>query len=349
MSPTSPAPRTPDDEGGLAARLPRRISPLTRRLAIASLVSEIGIIVTGGAVRLTGSGLGCPTWPRCTPESLTNTPEMGIHGVIEFGNRTLTFVLVIIAVAMFLSLWNLRRTHRSPFWMSVGLLAGIPAQAVVGGITVLTQLNPWVVALHFIVSAVMVAVATLLVIRVGTELRAEGPGAPVVDGRTTAVTRAAAWAVFALTWVVVYLGTVVTGTGPHGGDPGAPRHAFDPLTVTRVHALPVYLILAATLVLLFTVHGAAGASTRQRGAVLRLLGVLVLQAGIGYAQHFTGLPVGLVILHMLGSALLVAAATAVWDRQRSRYVTHGADPFGVVAPAAESPTAAHAAAPAGRR
>ena len=116
-----------------------------------------------------------------------------------------------------------------------------------------------------------------------------------------------------------------------------------------MHALPVYLILAATLVLLFTVHGAAGASTRQRGAVLRLLGVLVLQAGIGYAQHFTGLPVGLVILHMLGSALLVAAATAVWDRQRSRYVTHGADPFGVVAPAAESPTAAHAAAPAGRR
>ncbi|MBD4638017.1 heme A synthase, partial [Xanthomonas citri pv. citri] len=103
----------------------------------------IGIIVTGGAVRLTGSGLGCPTWPTCSPESLTNTPEMGIHGYIEFGNRTLTFVLVVIAAAMFLSLWNLRGTHRSPFWLSVGLLAGIPAQALVGGVVVLTHLNPW--------------------------------------------------------------------------------------------------------------------------------------------------------------------------------------------------------------
>ena len=148
---------------------------------------------------------------------------------------------------------------------------------------------------------------------------------------------------------MVYLGTVVTGTGPHGGDPGAPRHAFDPLLVTRVHALPVYLILATTLVLLFTVHGAAGASTRQRGAVLRLLAVLIVQAGIGYTQHFTGLPVGLVILHLLGSALLVAAATEVWDRQRSRYLTHGTDPFGVIPPSADGPSAAHAAAPAGRR
>ncbi|MCR8676348.1 COX15/CtaA family protein [Micrococcus sp. HG099] len=335
MSPTPTEART--SQAGLAARLPDRITRGTFALAVASLASEIGIIVTGGAVRLTGSGLGCPTWPKCTQESLTNTPEMGIHGYIEFGNRTLTFVLVVIAAATFLSLWRLRRTHRSPFWLSVGLLAGIPAQAVVGGIVVLTELDPWWVAGHFIVSSVMVAVATLLVTRIGAERRAGRAGVRIVDGVTTGASCAAAWAAFAFTWAAVYLGTVVTGTGPHGGDPDAPRHAFDPLLVTRVHVIPVYLLMAAALVLLFTVRRAEGASRLQRAAVLRLLLAIALQAAIGYTQHFTGLPVVLVILHMLGSALLVAAATEVWDRQRSRYVTAGpaalldADPTPVTA------------------
>ena len=321
MSTTTPAARTAP--AGLAARLPQRLSKATMALAVASLASEIGIIVTGGAVRLTGSGLGCPTWPKCSPESLTNTPEMGIHGYIEFGNRTLTFVLVVIAAAMFLSLWNLRGTHRSPFWLSVGLLAGIPAQALVGGVVVLTNLNPWWVAGHFIVSSIMVAVATLLVVRIAAERRAGRAGVPLVDGATTGRSRAAAWAAFALTWAAVYLGTVVTGTGPHSGDPGSPRHEFDPLLVTRAHVVPVYLLLAATLVLFFTVRRAAGASRLQRAAVLRLLLALVFQAAVGYTQHFTGLPIGVVLLHMLGSALLVASATEAWDRQVARYVTAG--------------------------
>ena len=294
MSTTTPAARTAP--AGLAARLPQRLSKATMALAVASLASEIGIIVTGGAVRLTGSGLGCPTWPKCSPESLTNTPEMGIHGYIEFGNRTLTFVLVVIAAAMFLSLWNLRGTHRSPFWLSVGLLAGIPAQALVGGVVVLTNLNPWWVAGHFIVSSIMVAVATLLVVRIAAERRAGRAGVPLVDGATTGRSRAAAWAAFALTWAAVYLGTVVTGTGPHSGDPGSPRHEFDPLLVTRVHVVPVYLLLAAALVLFFTVRRAAGASRLQRAAVLRLLLALVFQAAVGYTQHFTGLPIGVVLL-----------------------------------------------------
>lgn len=332
MSPSSPTaaahrPAAPDSgtppTAGLTARLPDRITKATWWLAVASLVSEIGIIVTGGAVRLTGSGLACPTWPRCTPDSVTNTPELGIHGFIEFGNRTLTFVLVIIAAAMFLSVWNLRRTHRSLLWLSVGLLIGIPAQAVVGGIVVLSHLNPWLVAGHFLVSAVMVSVATLLVLRVGAERRAERAGVPLVDGLTTGASRAAAWAAFAMTWAAVYLGTVVTGTGPHGGDPNAPRHDFEPLLVTRVHVIPVYVLLAAALVLLFTVRRATGASRLQRASVLRLLGAIAFQAAVGYTQHFTGLPIGLVILHMLGAALLVSAATEAWDRQRSAYVTRG--------------------------
>ena len=108
-----------------ARLLPTRPDGWVRATAWFSLAANALLVLTGGLVRLTGSGLGCPTWPKCTPESLTNTPEMGIHGYIEFGNRTLTFVLVVIAAAMFLSLWRLRRTHRSPFWLSVGLLAGI--------------------------------------------------------------------------------------------------------------------------------------------------------------------------------------------------------------------------------
>ena len=313
-------------------RLPRDITRTTYWLAVISLVTEIGIIVTGGAVRLTQSGLGCPTWPKCTPESLTNTPEMGIHGYIEFGNRTLTFVVGVAALAVLLWVWNLRQSHPSIFWMSVGMFACIPAQAVVGGITVLTGLNPWVVALHFLVSSVMVCVASLLVNRVAVEWRHrealargaddEAPSA-VVDGETSTLSRGMAWVAFATGWVVLYLGTVVTGTGPHGGDADAPRHDFEPLIVTRLHALPVYLMTAAALVLLVVVLR-QHSSRLQRISAWALVGVIAFQAIIGYAQHFTGLPIGLVILHMLGTGLVVWAMTTAWDRQVSGYRTRPA-------------------------
>ncbi len=130
-----------------------------------SLIGQTVLVVTGGAVRLTASGLGCPTWPRCTDASLVNTPEMGIHGFIEFGNRLLTFALAAVAVLMLVYLWNLRKERRDLFLLALGLLASIPAQAVIGGITVLTQLNPWVVGLHFLVSMALVVFATLLVNR----------------------------------------------------------------------------------------------------------------------------------------------------------------------------------------
>lgn len=313
-------------------RLPRDITRTTYWLAVISLVTEIGIIVTGGAVRLTQSGLGCPTWPKCTPESLTNTPEMGIHGYIEFGNRTLTFVVGLAALAVLLWVWNLRRSHPSIFWISVGMLACIPAQAVVGGITVLTGLNPWVVALHFLVSTVMVCFASLLVNRVAAEWRhrealARGEAAavpsPVVDGETSALSRGMAWVAFVTGWVVLYLGTVVTGTGPHGGDADAPRHDFDPLVVTRLHAFPVYLMTAAAIVLLVVVLRQQS-SRRQRISAGALVAVIALQALVGYAQHFTGLPIWLVILHMLGTGLVVWAMTNAWDRQVSTYRTRPA-------------------------
>jgi heme a synthase len=289
----------------LTEKLPRSITPAVRGLAIASLVSQILIVVTGGAVRLTASGLGCPTWPRCTPDSLVNTPEMGIHGVIEFGNRSLTFVLTVIACAMLISLWNLRRERRDLWWLAVGLLAGIPAQAVIGGITVLTQLNPWVVGWHFIVSMALILLATLLVNRVRlstAESRARTAGSASKTMRQLLV------AIAATAGAAVVLGVVVTGSGPHAGDHGAARNGLDPDLVTRLHAAPVYLLVAATALALVLAYRRT--TDRRLRSPLVLLAVIVLaQGGLGYLQHFTGLPVLLVALHMLGASLLTAAVT----------------------------------------
>lgn len=289
----------------LTEKLPRSITPAVRGLAIASLVSQILIVVTGGAVRLTASGLGCPTWPRCTPDSLVNTPEMGIHGVIEFGNRSLTFVLTLIAFAMLISLWNLRRERRDLWWLALGLLAGIPAQAVIGGITVLTQLNPWVVGWHFIVSMALILLATLLVNRVRlttAESRVR------IAGSASKTMRQLLVAIAATAGAAVVLGVVVTGSGPHAGDHGAARNGLDPDLVTRLHAAPVYLLVAATALALVLAYRRT--TDRRLRTPLVLLAVIVLaQGGIGYLQHFTGLPVLLVALHMLGASLLTAAVT----------------------------------------
>lgn len=151
--------------------LPTRITRATQVVAWATLVSNIAIILTGGAVRLTASGLGCPEWPRCTPESWVATQEMGLHGAIEFGNRLLTYVLVLICALMFFALLRLRRSHRALFRMSLVILAGIPLQAVIGGITVWTNLNPWIVGLHFLLSAALVMVSTMLLNRIRLERR----------------------------------------------------------------------------------------------------------------------------------------------------------------------------------
>ena len=161
----STASRLPKILSRVTSRLPVAVDPAIRRLAVLSLVGQTILVVTGGAVRLTASGLGCPTWPRCTEASLVNTPEMGIHGFIEFGNRLLTFALAAVAAMMLVYLWNLRKERRDLFLLALGLLASIPAQAVIGGITVLTKLNPWVVGLHFLVSMALVVFATLLVNR----------------------------------------------------------------------------------------------------------------------------------------------------------------------------------------
>jgi len=283
--------------------LPAAFSPATvSRVALANLIANVAIVVTGGAVRLTGSGLGCPTWPRCTDQSFVPTPELAGHGVIEFGNRTLTGVLTITAIATLVVVWRSTRTDLRQ--LAVLSLLGIPVQAALGGVTVLTGLNPWTVAAHFLLSMALVAVTTVLWLR----SREPGVGRPLV--RRPFVLLVAGIA--AVTVVVLVLGTVVTGSGPHSGDPKAGRTGFDPELMSQLHADVVFLLLGLTVALLVALH-ATDSPGRVRRAARDLLVVQLAQGVIGYVQYFTDLPIALVLLHMLGAALItVYTARLVW-------------------------------------
>ncbi len=285
------------------------VSRWLRPLGWATLVANIVLVVTGGAVRLTASGLGCPTWPRCTEESFTPHGALDMHEAIEFGNRTLTFVLVAIAVATFVVAW--RTGRRDLRWVALVLGLGIPAQAVIGGITVLTSLNPWVVSLHLLCSLAIIGLAVVFLFRI------DRPDPAPVRGPVVTL----AWLTFAAAWVVLYLGTVVTGSGPHAGDADAVRNGLDPLQVSQLHADAVFLFLGLTIGLLFATRS-VGTPTRPLHA---LLVVIVLQAVIGFVQYFTDLPIVLVGLHMLGAALVSAAVTwaLLTAREPGQRVTSG--------------------------
>ncbi len=275
---------------------------------MASLVSQIVIVVTGGAVRLTGSGLGCPDWPHCTDGSLATTPAMGLHGAIEFGNRLLTFVLGAVAAATLLAILRTlhsRRPRRDLVLPAGVLLSGVPAQAVIGGITVWTDLNPWVVMLHFMCSAGLVGVATVLVRRSERPLGVVPPrlGSPWLERLALATLVAAGG--------VVYLGTVVTASGPHAGDPDARRTGLDLATVTHLHADAVFLLLGLS-VGLYAASRALGSPGRLARAAAALLVVEGVQGLVGVTQYRLELPELLVGLHMLGAALLVVTAVDVW-------------------------------------
>jgi cytochrome c oxidase assembly protein subunit 15 len=266
------------------------------RLGWATLVANIGIVLTGGAVRLTASGLGCPTWPRCTDESFTPHGALDFHSIIEFGNRTLTFVLAAIAVLTFVSAWQSGR--RDLRVLSAWLGLSIPAQALVGGLTVLTGLNPWIVSFHLLFSLAIISLAVLYLHRIDTP-------AVVAEQRRPGQTRPAprrllAWTTYAVTWIVLYLGTVVTGSGPHAGDLDVPRNGLDPLLLSQLHADFVFLLVGLTVALVI-VHPSRATWT--------LLGVELAQGLIGFVQYFTDLPVVLVGFHLLGAALIAAVST----------------------------------------
>lgn len=308
----STASRLPKSIQQLTAKLPTEVNSTILRLATLSLIGQVVLVVTGGAVRLTSSGLGCPTWPRCTSGSLVNTPEMGIHGFIEFGNRMLTFALAAVAVLMLVYLWNLRKERRDLFLLAVGLLASIPAQAIIGGITVLSNLNPWVVGLHFLVSMALVVFSTLLVNRAyGRTGRFMKRPLAAIPGAMSPVMTAVAF----FSAVAVCLGVVVTGAGPHAGDANAPRNDLDWDLFSHIHAVPAYLITAGAVFAVYFVLR-KGITGPFRTAALLLLGVTVLQAVIGFAQYYNGIPALLVGAHMLGAALLMSAATNAADVAR---------------------------------
>ncbi|MGU3408652.1 COX15/CtaA family protein [Microbacterium sp. M1A1_1b] len=286
--------------------LPRSVDPRVVVLAWASFVVEVVLIGTGGLVRLTASGLGCPTWPRCTADSLVSTPEMGVHGIIEFGNRLLTFVLVVVAIAMFLAVIRMRRTRPELFWLAFAQGAAIPVQAVIGGLSVLTNLNPYVVGLHFVVSTALVAVTATLVYRSMNGPRTERR---LVPNWYTGVVRGT----IAATVVTVLLGILTTGSGPHAGADEAVdggrlhRTGLDPAVLQHVHAVPAYILFALTLVL---VVGAVRLRLSSRWALV-LLVVEFVQIAVGLTQARTALPVGLVGTHMVLAGLLVGAVTVV--------------------------------------
>lgn len=264
------------------------------RWAWASVVANTLIVLTGGLVRLTGSGLGCPTWPRCTAESFVPHRELGMHGVIEFGNRMFTYVLVAVAVGTLIAVWRWSGTSTTARRIAVVLALGIPFQGVIGGITVLTNLNPWIVAFHLLLSMGLIAGSVLLVVQV------RGAAGTSVPARSVALTRIT----FAVLLVVVYLGTIVTGSGPHAGDADSPRNGLDPQVMSHVHAAGVYVLVGLTLVTFVALRG----TTAGRFALL-LLAVELLQGTIGFVQYFSDLPVALVAAHLVGAAILVAAGT----------------------------------------
>jgi cytochrome c oxidase assembly protein subunit 15 len=338
------------------------VSPKRVRLYVwLSLVTQVLIVVTGGAVRLTASGLGCPTWPKCTEDSLVTTEEMGFHGIIEFGNRLLTFVLLVIALLTYVTVMRMHAAKDRLviptfvfFAATVGLAAGIllqaiaglnmwtialmataaaimlftalriittaravelgglvaPAfllglgiilQAVVGGITVLTGLNSWIVGLHFVISVGLIAIASLLVWRALPK--------PVTE--ISPLNRALAWPTVAVSLASILFGVVVTGAGPHAGDIDTPRNGLDLEIWQHYHSYPGYLMLALLVVQL----AAQWLVSRKLWADLptRILFLTVLftigQAAVGILQARTGVPALLVGIHMFGAASLSALVT----------------------------------------
>ena len=271
----------------------------TRVLAPATgllLFLQAALVVTGGAVRLTGSGLGCPTWPECTPGSYTPVPhqaEPQLNVWIEFGNRLLTFVLVIASAAVIIAV--LKSKRRDLRVLAVGQFLGIFGQGILGGITVLTDLNPIPVAGHLLLSIILIAGATSLYSR---------RYKPVVFVKPASLTSKISWLHIVTSFVVIILGTIVTGSGPHAGDAQAKRFDFDIRTVAWLHADVVIFLLGVT----FAFYVAQGTSDHSKRAIKVFALIALAQGGIGYVQYFTGIPEILVAAHLLGATLVWIAA-----------------------------------------
>ena len=309
---------------------------LLRPLALANLIANVALVVTGAAVRLTGSGLGCPTWPRCTDQSYTTTSAMGVHGVIEFSNRILGVVLGLITLACLLAALLERPRRRSLVLLSMLALGSVPAQAVLGGLTVLSKLNPWVVGLHFLLSVGLIAAAWALWRRCD---EGDQPPQPLVPAAIRALARLTGAAALA----VIVAGVLVTGSGPHAGDEHAKRNGLDPQIVAQFHADLVFLLIGGSVALWLALRAVA-APQRAIRAALALVAIELAQGLIGFVQYFTHLPVVLVGAHMLGATLVWIGALAVLWSLRVRPVAAASPEVAAASPevAAASPEVAAA-------
>ncbi|SDN92459.1 cytochrome c oxidase assembly protein subunit 15 [Streptomyces sp. cf386] len=296
-----------------------------QRAALAALVMSVLIVVTGGAVRLTGSGLGCPTWPKCTDDSLTATSEMGLHGAIEFGNRMLTYVLcaavgwaIIAARSTKPYRRGLTRLGWAQFWI-------VMSNAVLGGIVVLVGLNPYTVAAHFVATSALIAVATVM-----WQRTREGDGVPrPLIGKAV---QQLVWVLVGASVLLILVGTVVTGAGPHAGDSSeVERMPVDWETVTKLHAVLAWIVVTLTFALWFVLK-AVDAPKNPLNRTRDLFLILLAQGVIGYVQYFTDLPEILVGLHMFGSAVTWIAVLRVLLSLRERPL----DEIGIPAPATEA-------------
>ena len=287
-----------------------RVGGWVRPRAAANIVTQAGIIVTGGLVRLTGSGLGCSDWPECEPGSFTPVvvDETSFHPFVEFGNRVLTFVLLAVAVLLAIAVWNALPKLR---WWGLVPYAGVVGQAIIGGITVLVDLHPLVVAPHLLLSVALVWQATWLWTRV------RGERAPAA-APSWALTRWLSLAAFA---VIVVLGALTTGAGPHSGDAEATeRLALDPASMARAHAVAVWAFCAVLVwwgVLAWRRRDVAEEAAARR-AWLVLAAVTLAQGAVGYVQYFTGLPEAVVAVHLAGIGAFAFAHALAFLRSRPR-------------------------------
>jgi cytochrome c oxidase assembly protein subunit 15 len=305
----------------MATTLPQPLDTAPRhsrnllRAGYAALVTNVGIVITGGVVRVSGSGLGCAEWPRCEPGSFTPTENVleDLHAGIEFGNRLLTFV--VLAAALWF-LWEVRRSAGLPAvvrrvaWL---LPLGVLGQAIIGGITVLTGLQWYTVSIHFLASMVLIALAVAAV---------HGLRSDPMEPRAALGLRHAATAIATIAFLVLILGTFVTAAGPHGGDADAPRIGIYLGTLAIAHAHGVWMLLGTSIVtLLMARHLAQPRLVRALGA---LIAISVAQGGVGYLQYWLGIPAELVSLHIVGASLVWLATARMWvvahrpDLERTR-------------------------------
>lgn len=297
---------------GVRIPLPAASATNVRRLALANLTANIVLVITGGVVRLTGSGLGCAQWPTCNDGNIVPHAAAPAHTYIEFLNRTLFFVLALIALTAWLVIRRLepRRKDMSRLAFLIGL--GIPAQAVIGGITVLTGLNPYTVMAHLMATMVIIYWCSVLYNRARNLDR-------VVPEYASKPMHWLARILLGSTYLTLAAGTVVTGSGPHSGDPEAGRTGFDPAFVSQLHADAVFLLIGISITVLVISYIVRADKLRRAAWVM--VGVELAQGVVGYVQYFTNLPEALVAIHLLLAAVLMACVTYV--AEEIRYVRLG--------------------------